>query len=265
MTLNDETDLALDPDLMAYVDGRLSPEKLTEVEARLSRDAQAREAVAQWRHFDNVLHNYAKEADDLPANLRIAALERQLADKLRKRHWRAKLLGPGLQRIAASVFLFAAGWGGHALYSGGADTITASYPYFVAPTLAGHSFYSLAGYERAEFAGDEVENALDWISAQMQQKIDSPKLGRLGYRVESARLVMIEGQPVALFNYRNPEDERVTVSLTPRGVADPQYGLRVASVDKGSMAYWTSNSLHYAVVAETDSARITTLAAAIED
>ncbi len=264
MTQQDQTDLALDPDLMAYIDGGLPPDQMAEIEARLARDPDAREAVAQWRHFDNLLHQYGRTVDEMPSSLKIASLERELGRKLKKRQWRATLLGPGLQRFAASVVLFAAGWGAHSLYESGMSLTTASHPYFVAPTLAGHSAVTLASYQGTEFKGDQMSEALEWMSEQMQHKIESPKLERLGYQVESSRLMTVQGQPVAVFYYRNPENELVTVSMTPRDPSQPDYRLRVTEAAENKMAYWSSNSLHYVVVAKTDAASLTTLAAAVE-
>lgn len=265
MTRNEERDLALDSDLMAYVDGTLDPVRMAEVEARLARDAEAREAVAQWRHFDNVIYHSARAADALPANLQIAALERQLAQKLQKQQWRARLLGPGLRQVAAGAVLFAAGWLAHGAIGPERPLLASAHPDFIEPALAGHYAFMTAAHSHAEFGGDEMQAALDWMSEQMQQKIDSPKLERLGYEVESARLVMVENRPVAVFYYRNPEDERVTVSITPKAESQPDYSLRVAQLRDDRMAYWTSDQLHYVVVARVDPGVITTLAAAVQE
>lgn len=266
MTQTDELDPGIDMDLMAYADGVLPPERLADVEARLARDPDARAAVAQWRHFDNLIRQQAAEADTLPANLRIAALERDLAAKLQRRQWRARLLGPALQRIAAGVVFFAAGWLAHSVYTTGQSRIIlASQPYFIGPTLAGHSSYSFASYQQTEFGSEQMAEALDWMSEQMQQKINSPKLERLGYEVESARLMFVDDQPVAVFYYRNDDDERVTVSISPRPTSQAPYKLRVANQSGYNMAYWSSANLNYTVVSDRSSAAITTFAAAVQD
>lgn len=264
MTRTDDRDHVSDADLMAYVDGTLPPEKMAEVEARLARDADARDAVAQWRHFDNVIHDAAQTADAQPTNLRTEALERQLLQKLRSRHRWALLTGPGLRQIAASAVIFAAGWGAHALYDRGPSMVNGAYPGFVGSTLAGHYSYTLAAHQRAEFSGDQMEEALAWLSDEMQQRIESPKLERLGYQVDSARLVVVDDAPVAVFYYRNPDDERVTVSMTPRPAAQPEYALRVAKVQDDHMAYWSSDRLYYTVVSSAGDTPITTLAAAVQ-
>lgn len=264
MTPVEDRDPISDTDLMAYVDGTLPRERMAEVESRLARDPGARDAVAQWRHFDNVIHDVARSADARPANLQIETLERQLARKLQRRRLRAIFTSSGLRQIAAGVVIFAAGWGAHAAYEGAAPMMNKPYPGFVGQTLAGHDAYMFAASQSAEFAGDQMEDALAWLSEEMQQRIDSPQLERLGYSVESARLMVVEGDPVALFYYRNSEDERVTVSITPRRASQPDYALRVARVQGERMAYWSSDQLHYTVVTSSTVTPVTTLAAAVQ-
>ena len=262
---NTEQDLGLDDDLMAYVDGTLPPERMAEIEARLARDPDARAATASWRHHDNLIRQMAQTADDLPVNMRIAALERELAATLQARKRRAFLMGPALGRIAASVLIFAAGWGGNALYNSAASIGGSAYPQFVSATVTGHYALQYASMQEAEFQPEEMETALDWISERMQRKIDSPKLGRLGYEVESARLVSAEGGPLAVFHFRDQQGERVTVSIAPHAPDKADYPLRVVRMDTDSIAYWTDAGLDYSIIGDVDVGQITTLAAAVRE
>lgn len=258
----EHADLALDMELMDYADGTLAPEKRAELEARIARDPEAREAVALWRHHDNLIHQAARSADTLPSNLKLEKLERELARKLAQRRVRAALFGPGVRRVVASVVLFAAGWGAHSFVAAPVDGGPA-HPYFVGPTLAGHSYYLFGAAQRSDFTGDEIEVALDWMSEQMQRKIESPKLEMLGYRVEGSRVSLIDGQPVAIFYYRTPQDELVTVSMSPHGQSQPGYALQESEIDGSRMAYWTSDDLHYVIMTNDAEASLTSLAAAV--
>ncbi|MCC6002383.1 MAG: anti-sigma factor [Pararhodobacter sp.] len=260
-----EHGLGLDDDLMAYVDGTLSPERMAQVEARLARDPEARAATASWRHHNNLIRQMAQTADDLPTDMRIAALERELAAKLQARKRRAFLMGPALGRIAASVLLFTAGWGAHGLFSASTTMTGAAYPQFVSATMAGHYAMRQISMQQAEFQADEIDTALDWISAQMQRKIDSPELRRLGYEVESARLLSTDDGPLAIFYFRNEEGNSVTVSVTPHAPDQPDYAYRVVRLETESMAYWTESGLDYSVIGDVDVGQITTLAAAVRN
>lgn len=260
-----ERDLGLDEDLMAYVDGRLPEDKMAEIEARLARDPEARAATASWRHHDNLIRQMAKDADDLPVNMRIAALERELAAKLKARKRRAFVMGPALGRIAASVLIFTAGWGAHGLFGSASQLRGAEYPQFVTATMTGHQLIQQASMQQAEFQSDEMEAALDWMSAQMQQKIDSPKLERLGYTVETARLLSTSEGPLAVFHYRNEQGDQVSVSVSPHAPDQSDYKLRVVRMDSDSMAYWTDAGLDYSIIGPVDVGTITTLAAAVRE
>jgi anti-sigma factor RsiW len=258
-------DLGLDGDLLAYVDGTLAPEKMAEIEARLARDPEARAATASWRHHDNLIRQMAQAADDLPVNLRIAALERDLVAKLQARKRRAFLIGPALGRIAASVLIFAAGWGAHSHYGSATQMAGGAYPQFVAATLKGHQIIQQASLQQAEFLPEQLDEALNWMSTQMQRKIDSPKLERLGYQVETARLISGDTGPMAIFHFRDAPGKRVTVSITPHAPGQSDYKLRVVRLAKDSLAYWTDSDLDYSIIGEVDVGQITTLAAAVRD
>lgn len=265
MTSPSPLDIALDPDLIAYADGCLEPEKHAAVEARLARDPEARDAVAQWRHMNNLVQDFAQTADTLPANIKIAALERELASKLKKQNLRAIMLVGGWRRVAAGLVFFVAGWGSHSVYTAGGQGFDfAALPDFVTPTLAGHTVYTLAAQTENTFAETDVAAALDWMSERMQYKIESPKLERLGYEVESARLMMAGEQPVAVFYYRDADDKRVTVSMSPTRPDQKMHALRVVNVTDGVMAYWSSGDLHYTIVANDGAGAVTSLAAAVQ-
>ncbi len=255
----------LDPDLLAYVDDRLPPEKMAEIEARLAGDVAARDAVAQWRHDDEMIRQAALQADDLPLNLRTAALEKELATKLKARQRRAWLLQPSLRQIAASAVIFAAGWGANGYFNSERAFTSSQHPIFVEAAISGHYAYSYAQKVSAEFSADEIEAALDWMSDRMQYKITSPKLERLGYQVETARLVTENGAPMAVFYLRNAADDQVTVSMTPQTESDPVQPLRIVKMANDNVAYWSERGMYYTIVAKADSGMMTSLAAAVLD
>lgn len=259
------TEHEFEADLIAYADGTLPAERIAAVEARLAHDAEARDMVAQWRHHDNLIHTAGRAADDLPDNLAIAALERQLASKLQARRRRAIFWGPGLRQIAASVVIFAAGWGAHGLLAPASGGLGGVYPGYVSAGLLGHHAVSYLAQDAIDVALDDMDAAMDWISAQMLRKIESPKLERLGYEIESARLITQDSGPVAVFVYRSPEGEPVIVSMSPQPVTQAKQRLRVVAGQNESLAYWSDKQIGYSVVAALSPAQLTTLAAAVAD
>lgn len=257
-----EPDYGADTDLIAYADGTLQPDRIPAVEARLARDPDARDAVASWRHHANLLYEATLQADDLPVNLRIASLERELGGALLARRRRDHLFGPGLRRIAAGIAIFGAGWVANGQFAAQMND-AGPYPLYAELSFANHYASTRATPAIAEFGPAEMDSALLWMSQKMQRKIESPDLKRLGYEVEMARLVEYEGGPLALFLLRGPDGNSVTVSMSPHPEDQADHELRVVRMSSDRMAYWTADAMDYSVIGDVNPSLITTLAAAV--
>lgn len=260
-----ETEALPDPELMAYVDGALPPEEMAQVQARIMADPELRVRVDAWTRQRDLIAAAARAADERPVDLRIVALERELARRLQKRRWRMALHAPRLRQIAASLVIFAAGWGTHAMVQSSGTMLASAYPGYVEAALLTHSAEARPVATQVSFGSDEIEAALAWMSEQMQLQIDSPRLDRLGYQVISARLDTSGTLPVAHFIYRDTEGETVTVSVAPHPRGTPAIPLRVTRAGSQALAYWSDGAYDYSVVAATDLGMMTTLAAAVRN
>jgi len=256
---------APDPEVMAFVDGALPPGDMDRIAARLAGDPDLRARVATWQRHRDLIAQAGRAADALPVNLRIVALERELARRLGARRRRAMLTGPWLRQVAAGVALFAAGWASHALLPSSQRFLAPAYPGYVEAALSAHHAQLGPIPVATRFDGHEIEAALAWMSEQMQLQLDSPRLDRLGYQVISARLDSGGPVPVAHFVYRDAQGETVTVSVAPHPQGTPSHALRVARAGGQSLAYWSEGPFDYSVVATADPGRLITLAAAVRD
>lgn len=259
-----DTDLALDPELHAYVDGKLSPERMAEIEARLAGDPAQRETVTGWARDRDLIREAASAADDQPLDMRTELLGRELARRVRARRLRGIVARPEVRQIAASLVLFAAGWGGHSLYTSGKLPMSGGQPGFITQAALLHNVYDRSGIEELDVSDARMQASLDWVSDQMQRKIESPRLEELGLRVISGRLVEGENGPIAQFTYEETDTGRqITVSMTPHPDGEPFYPYAVRSVSGQPVAYWTRDGLDFAVVGENEPARLSTLASAL--
>jgi anti-sigma factor RsiW len=261
MSPRTETDPALDPDLHAYVDGKLSPERAAEIEDRLTADPAQREAVAAWIRDRDLIREAA--SGDHPPDLRTELLGRELAKRVRARRFRTGLMQPALKQVAASVLIFATGWAGHALYvPGGAGFGPTEPRYVVQATLLGTALAD-RGVQDLDVSDARWQASLDWVSEQMQRKIEGPKLEQLGLQVVGGRLVDGEDGPLAQFTYQTEDDREIIVSMTPHPDTEPSYAYAVRSVYGQPVAYWTRDGMDFSITGETDMARLATLASAL--
>ncbi|TVQ74436.1 MAG: anti-sigma factor [Chromatiaceae bacterium] len=249
-----------DPELQAYLDGRLSPEAAAEVEARLAGDDTVSAAASKWHRQRELIREAAQVLDTGESNLRTAALERDLADRLMKRQRRARFVSPRLGQFAASVAIFVLGWGAHMGYErlGAPD-----HPDYVAEALSAHQVFAHDDLYPVEFRADEIEQAVSWLSAQMERKVDSPKLDNLGLEVVGARLLGTQNGPSGLFIYENAEGQRLSVLISPHEEGTPEISLRVSRQGEQTVAYWSDEAIDYAVLGGHDRAMLTQVAAAV--
>ena len=264
MTSDTEPDFALDPELHAFVDGKLPPERMAAVEARLAADPVLRGAVEGWAGDRELIREASAAADVRPTDLRTELLARELARRVRNQRLRRAIMGPALRQIAASVVIFAAGWGGHALYVSGAGPGQDDSPRYVLQTAMLHNALAAHDVEIVDVSADRMQASLDWISEQMQRKIESPGLEDMGLRVVSGRLVQGADGPLAKFTYDAGDSRQITVTMSPHPVDEPDYPFQVRSVSGRSVAYWTKDGVDYAVTGEDDVARLVSLARSFE-
>lgn len=261
MSTRNEPDPALDPDLHAYVDGKLSPERAAEIEDRLANDAAQREAVAAWMRDRDLIREAA--SGDHPPDLRTELLGRELARRVRARRVRTSLMQPALKQVAASVLIFATGWAGHALYMPDRERSGPKEPrYVLQATVLGASLAN-RGVQELDVSDARWQASLDWVSDQMQRKIESPKLQHLGLQVIGGRLVRGEDGPLAQFTYQTEDDRQIIVSMTPHPDSEPSHAYAVRSVYGQPVAYWTSDGMDFSITGETDIGRLSTLASAL--
>lgn len=257
-----DQDLGLQVDLLAYADNMLPPDQVAEVEAALAHDPEARAAVAAWRQQARIIREAGARADELPVNLQIAQLERQLTGRLRRSRLRAALVGPQMRSAAAAILVFTAGWGTHSLISPNRDPL-AGHPDYVARALGGHLLYADDAYEAHRFAAAELPTAVQFISERFGHDLRLAAFDLPDYRIETVRYMQNENGPVALFSYRDSSGGPATLAIQPHSPGEPAYGLSVDLGVYGSIASWSDDVVDYTIIAALDDKEILPILASI--
>ena len=257
-----------DHELMAYADGQLNPEEAARVEDRLASDPEAAAIVQAMLEQKLLIQEAADDLEPATTDLRTAALERKLADRLAQR-----LPGgapgprfgvPGwLRQAAAALVLVSAGWFAHGEYQARFMDSAEQMPIYVAQAVGAHSVYANDGFRPVEFSADDTDMAIRWASAQIGEELSVPSLDALGLELVGSRLLGTAAGPILYLIYEDAAQNRLSVLVARHPPDEPQYEFRLASMSDNTVGYWSHGALDYALVARTSEAQIAAIAGEI--
>jgi anti-sigma factor RsiW len=248
-------------DLHAYVDGRLPPARLAEVDAYLS--AHPEEAVRMQAYaaqnaglralFDPVL--------DEPVPPRLAP-PRQL------RQWQWQSLAAGLAIAIASA---GAGWGlrgaaedlGLPHADGRIASSLPTVPGLARQAAVAHVVYSPDVRRPVEIGAAQEDQLVAWLSKRLGSKIRPPRLGKLGYELIGGRLLPGATGPVAQFMYHDGAGQRLTLYVSNDQAHNQDTGFRFAREGQVNVFYWIDGKFGYALSGGIDKGELARVANAV--
>jgi anti-sigma factor RsiW len=245
-----------DRELSAYVDGQLSPDEAARIEARLAANPEDAATVESYLRQNRLIRDAADALEPATTDLRTAALERQLAQRLERRRWQ---IPTWVRQVAAAVVLVSAGWLAHGQYV----ALDHAPPGYVAEAVGAHRVFADDSFRPVEFTPDASEAALQWASVKLGQPVGIPTLDSLGLDLVGSRLHGTAEGPIAQFIYEDENGNRLSVIVAPHPSEVPDYGFTMASFQDTRVGYWSESGLDYAVVAETSALQLEAVASEI--
>lgn len=226
------SDAVSEADLTAWIDGRLAPARLAEVEAFLdSQPALRTRLAAQASQARALAQVFGPIADEpVPGSLRIAAVRRRPASPI----WQA----------VAAAALLAIGFGGGWLSAPQSPSVgiaalaqeaTDSFRVYASDTL-----------RPAELGPDQRALLVRWASTRLGTPVTIPDLDDEGYRFAGGRLVATPHGPAALMLYEG--NGRTLALLTRPMDVDKHAPMTITRSDEVARASWSSDGVGYAVV-----------------
>jgi anti-sigma factor RsiW len=225
-----------DDDLHAAADGRLPPERQTEIEAAIAADTAAAAQIAFYRRVNAGLH----AAYDV-------VLSEPVPDRLRmpprRRHWRAAV------GAAAAVALLAAGTAGGWLAHEWSEDYER--PALALADLAAeaHAVYAAQVRHPVEVPAAEKDHLQRWLSKSLDRPVQVPDLSAVAYEFIGGRLLPADRGVAGQLMYQNTAGSRVTLYFRP--ASDPRgTAFRFVPIEGISVFYWHDEKLAYALAAE---------------
>ena len=239
-----------DPELHAYVDGRLDPLQQAAVESRLASDAALGRQVHAWKAQRLALRDMHADVlqQEVPPHLLQAAqqLHRRSSRFARWQRWGG---------MAAGILLaFGAGWAGHMQWQDRTTPLAGGSRgsgQFVHQAVLAHSVYVPEVRHPVEVEAAQQQHLVQWLSKRLNRPLKLPSLAPSGYELVGGRLLPGENGARAQFMYQNANGERVTLYV---GAVDGAPGKGMGETafrfaNEGGVAsfYWVENGFGYAL------------------
>jgi anti-sigma factor RsiW len=241
-----------DDDLNAYADRQLSPERATQVEARLAEEPALAARVATIRRQNTMLRDAFDPwlAEPLPRELIAAATAR------RSGHARARRPWPLLAAAASLVVGLAVGWlmRGEMLQREGTPVT------FARQAALTHAIYATDANRPVEIWANEEERLVRWLSKRLNFPLHAPNLNSAGFALVGGRLVAGNERPGALFMYENADKQRISLLVRKDAESSRETAFRYAQEDGVGVFYWIDDACGYALSGNLDKAQLLSIA-----
>lgn len=225
-------------DLMAWIDGRLPPERKAMVDDFLVEKPELRaRLLEQAGHARKLAAAFAPvAAEPIPASMRVSAIQER----------RGK---PGWRIALAASLLLSAGFGGgwisalqtvpaHAGIASLAQEATDNYRVFAADRLS-----------PVQIAPGDRDGLIRVASARLGSPVAIPDLSRSGFRYAGGQLIATPHGPATLFIYHGANNARLALLTRPMQVDKTAPMAVTAEGDVGRVS-WAVNGMGYSVVSD---------------
>ena len=254
-----------DDELMAFIDGALSPDRQRQIEQLARHDDGLAATIAALRAQRKALRD---------------SLDTVLVEPIPQR-----LLQVGtpsrfvLQRVAAAMAWVAVGLTVGSLsswqyFSRHASTSTElalvnhapDLPRFVHQATVAYAVFAPEVRHPVELGSSELQALNAWLSGRLGRHMRAPDLSSLGFSLVGGRLLPAEtNKPAAQFMYEDRQGQRLTVYL--RGMARPTPETAFRYVGEGGIStfYWVERNWGYALSGELSRPQLLQAARSIYD
>ncbi|HUN42500.1 MAG TPA: anti-sigma factor [Acetobacteraceae bacterium] len=240
-----------EPDLHAYIDGELPPDRAADIARLLQEQPETAERVGIYLAQRDALRSGLASiaGEPLPPGLDLQAMVAARLGERRVR-WRA----------AAAVLLAflvggAGGWALHDRLLGPPSDLTM----LAREAIANHVVYAADRRRPTELGAQQRQDLARWVSNRLKHTVAPPDMGSTGFHYMGGRLAATPQGPAGLFMYQDESGQRMSVFVLPMpDAADTAaHMVRVEGIEG---CVWIDKGVGYTVVAPVSPAELHSLA-----
>ncbi|WP_095590497.1 anti-sigma factor family protein [Actibacterium ureilyticum] len=245
------TDPALLERLSAYVDGALSPDQMTEVEALAARDPAVLAEIESLQALDLQLNDAFDQMLDLPGADALPPALQPVAPTAANLN-QAPSWGFGQIAAMLAMLLVGAGGGWFVAQNSAPPAQVAQARGWMAEVADYHRVYATQVRHLAEVPASEKEHIEAWLGQTTGVPFKVPDLSAAGYTFQGARLLVAAGKPVSQLLYTDAAGQVLAICAIAGG--DPEGTGEFTPRDFGDvqMVNWKTGTASYVVVGTPD-------------
>ena len=250
----------VDDELMAFMDGKLDPERVAHIEHQAQQDHALAATLSALRAQQQALRASLDPVLDEPIPARLLRVKPSASFS-----W---------SRVAAAIVWIALGvvlgsqFSHQVLPDKKSFTATRDTPQdlprFVHQAVVAYGVFAPEVRHPVELSSAEAQALNTWLSTRLQREMQAPDLTQLGFSLMGGRLLPGEtNKPAAQFMYEDHHGQRITMYL--RGMAEPTAETAFRFVQRGGVNtfYWVEGDWGYALSGELSRNQLLQIAQAI--
>jgi anti-sigma factor RsiW len=254
-----------DTHLAAYVDGELNSAQLADVEKFLARSEDARRKVKELRDVTARLRTSCAAQRFMPVPEKFLALASSSLPAQEGQRPRRVFSKPRWvrQALAASFLLLAlagATYSYHALWSQqGSASVTDE---LLEELAEYHVVYARETEHLVEVPAARKAHIEEWLGSRLNRKLTVPDLTSDGLEFIGARMLVMEGHPVAQLIYKRDDEPPIALCVTLSELSKSSF-----SVDKYHgliVGHWNEDGYIYVLVGDLPIGNVRHLATEVE-
>jgi anti-sigma factor RsiW len=246
-------------ELHAYLDGELSTEDRTEVEALLAASPADASLLRELRDLNQAIaERYAARLDEAVPQ----RMDRLLALIPEQRASSHSSYARRLMPLAAAILIAALAGAGGYLTRGLTTDARRPESSFVSTAIGAHSVYVPEVRHPVEVGAAEEAHLVQWLTKRIGANVRAPVLAPLGWKLVGGRLLPDRGLPAAQFMYEDATGRRLTLYMRKETSLN-NTAFQFAESDGLGAFYWVDRPLAYAIAGRLKREELTSIATAV--
>lgn len=249
--MTDDHNAVGEPDLQAFVDERLSPQRRADVQAYLAAHPQEAARLQAYREQGTALHTLFD-----PVLTEVIPTAILFPPRRPRWQWLA------MHGVAAAVYVLAgiaAGWWLHGMQLRGVNVPDS----LVKQAASAHAVYTPEKRHPVEVTSEQEAHLVKWLSKRLGAPVHAPNLSEFGYQLVGGRLLPAPNGAAAQFMFENPQGVRLTLYVVQNTAAGTDTAFRFARNGDVALFYWIEGPLGYALAGKMERAQLLKIANAV--